>query len=162
MSSFPESYLGQLRAVVGHRMLLVPGARVVLENHRGEILLQQRSDFRIWGLPGGNAEIGESLATVAMREVQEETGLSVSNLQAFGFGCDPTIEIHIFPNGDQCQFFVLNFCSKNFSGDLRMTDDESLALRWFSIRQLPDMLPNMLGSVQAYERFLDSGKFQMI
>ena len=80
MSSFPESYLGQLRAVVGHRMLLVPGARVVLENHRGEILLQQRSDFGVWGLPGGNAEIGESLATVAMREVQEETGLSVSNL----------------------------------------------------------------------------------
>ena len=97
-----------------------------------------------------------------MREVQEETGLIVSNLQPFGFGCEPAIETHIFPNGDQCQFFVLNFCSNKISGDLRMTDDESLALRWFSKRQLPDMLPNMLRSIHAYERFLDSGKFQMI
>ena len=45
MPGFAESYLGQLRAVVGSRMLLVPGARVVLENQRGEILLQQRSDY---------------------------------------------------------------------------------------------------------------------
>lgn len=83
-------------------MLLVPGARIVLENSNREILLQQRSDFGLWGLPGGNAEVGQSLETVAMREMLEETGLQVTNLKPFGFGCDPAIETHVFPNGDQC------------------------------------------------------------
>jgi 8-oxo-dGTP pyrophosphatase MutT (NUDIX family) len=162
MAGFVESYLGQLRTLVGSRMLLVPGARVVLENQAGEILLQQRSDFSVWGLPGGNAEVGEDLETVAMREVLEETGLVVSKLQPFGFGCDPLVETHVFPNGDQCQFFVLNFYSRDFSGDLRVGDDESLALRWFSKQQLPEMLPNMRRSVEAFERFLEAGTFQMI
>jgi 8-oxo-dGTP pyrophosphatase MutT (NUDIX family) len=162
MAGFADTYLGQLRARLGNQMLLVPGARVVLENATGEVLLQQRSDFGIWGLPGGNAEVGENLETVAIREVQEETGLLVSNLHPFGFGCDPKIETHAFPNGDQCQFFVLNFYSRDFMGELRVADDESLALKWFSKQQLPDMLPNMRRSVEAYGRFKETKLFQMI
>jgi ADP-ribose pyrophosphatase YjhB (NUDIX family) len=99
---------------------------------------------------------------VARREVLEETGLVVSKLQPFGFGCDPAIETHVFPNGDQCQFFVLNFCGRDFSGDLRVADDESLALKWFPTTRLPEMLPNMRRSIEAYERFLEAGLFQMI
>jgi 8-oxo-dGTP pyrophosphatase MutT (NUDIX family) len=162
VSGFAESYIGQLRAAVGKRMLLVPGARIVLENSNREILLQQRSDFGLWGLPGGNAEVGQSLETVAMREMLEETGLQVTNLKPFGFGCDPAIETHVFPNGDQCQFFVLNFYSRDFSGELQISDDESLALKWFTMSGLPIMLPNMRKSVEAYQRYLESSDFQMI
>lgn len=162
MGGFADSYIGQLRAAVGKRMLLVPGARIVLENSNREILLQQRSDFGLWGLPGGNAEVGESLETVAMREMLEETGLQVTNLKPFGFGCDPAIETHVFPNGDQCQFFVLNFHSRDFSGELRISADESLALKWFPMSGLPSMLPNMRKSVEAYQRYLESSDFQMI
>lgn len=162
MGGFADSYIGQLRTTVGNRMLLVPVARIVLENREAEILLQQRSDFGLWGLPGGNAEVGESLETVAMREMLEETGLQVTNLKPFGFGSDPAIETHVFPNGDQCQFFVLNFYSRDFSGELRRSDDESLALKWFPMSGLPSMLPNMRKSVEAYQRYLESSDFQMI
>ena len=60
MTDFADSYVGQLRRVVGDRLLLVPGARIVIENAAGEILLQRRADFDLWGLPGGNAEEDES------------------------------------------------------------------------------------------------------
>jgi len=40
LTDFADSYLGRLRSLVGPRLLLVPGARVVIENEAGEILLQ--------------------------------------------------------------------------------------------------------------------------
>lgn len=162
MPDFADSYLGRLRSLVGSRLLLVPGARIVIENEAGEILLQKRSDLRIWGLPGGNAEAGEDLVSVVTREVLEETGLSVSDVKPFGFGGDPTLETIQFPNGDKCQFFVLNFFTRRFQGDLVISDDESLELKWFATKSLPDLLPNMKASIISYAVFKKTGEFQMI
>lgn len=162
VAAFADSYLGHLRALVGTRLLLVPGARVVIENAAGEILLQHRSDLHIWGLPGGNAEPGEDPVSSVKREVLEETGLVVSSLTPFGLGGNPALETIEFPNGDRCQFFVLNFCTTSFCGDLKISDDESVALSWFSQDSLPPMLPNMEASVLAYQLFRDTGTFQLI
>ena len=41
-------------------------------------------------------------------------------------------------------------------------DDESSAVGWFSVDKLPEMLPNMVRSIEAYLRFRATGKFQMI
>ena len=111
------------------------------------------------GLPGGNAEEGESLETAIVRETAEETGLDV---KPFGFGCDPTVETFTFANGDRCQYFVLNFFTRSFLGPPKVSDKESTAVDWFSTSQLPRMLPNMRRSVEAYVRFLQTGEFQMI
>ena len=43
----------------------------------GRILLIRRADERIWGLPKGTVEPGETLEETAVREVREETGLQV-------------------------------------------------------------------------------------
>ena len=48
------------------------------------ILLIQREDFRVWGLPGGDVDPGESLARAAVREAQEETGLTVALTRLVG------------------------------------------------------------------------------
>jgi ADP-ribose pyrophosphatase YjhB (NUDIX family) len=162
VNHFEDSHLGRLRQLVGPQLLLVPGARIVIENSDGKILLQKRSDLGVWGLPGGNAEPGEDLRTVVVREVFEETGLIVSDIKPFGFGCDPGLETVQFPNGDLCQFFVLNFATKSYAGDLRMLDGESLALDWYSTDSLPEMLPNMKECVGSYQRFSATGEFQMI
>ncbi|MBL4785601.1 MAG: NUDIX domain-containing protein [Cohaesibacteraceae bacterium] len=162
MHDFEASHLGKIRLLVGPQLLLVPGARIVIENANGKILLQKRADLNIWGLPGGNAEPGEDLSGVIEREVFEETGLAITNALPFGFGCNPDLETIRFPNGDQCQFFVLNFHTMSFTGELRMLDGESLALEWYAKDALPEMLPNMKASILAYHRFRTTGIFQMI
>ena len=48
----------------------------------GRVLLIRRADERIWGLPKGTVEPGETLEETAMREVREETGLQVRVLRA--------------------------------------------------------------------------------
>ena len=160
--AFADSYLGQLRELIGNRLVLMPGARVVIERDDGRILLQKRTDFGLWGLPGGSAEEGEGLEAVAAREVVEETGLIVRGIEPFGFGCDPQYETFQFPNGDRTQFFALMFYARSFEGEPAVMDDESSAVGWFSVDKLPEMLPNMVRSIEAYLRFRATGKFQMI
>ena len=165
MSNFADSYVGQLRALVGHRILLMPGARIVIERDDGKILLQLRSDFGVWGLPGGMPEPGDSITETIIREVLEETGLTINSCQPFGFGSDPGRETFTYPNGDQAQHFVLNFYTSAFSGtpavDPVVYNDETLKLEWFNPVELPDMLPNMRRPVEAYLKFKHTGAFQV-
>jgi ADP-ribose pyrophosphatase YjhB (NUDIX family) len=160
--TFAESYLGKLRSLVGSRPLLVPGARVVIAREDGAILLQHRGDFSVWGLPGGNAEEGEDLTEVAIRETFEETGLRIRNPRPFGFGSNPQFETVRFPNGDACQFFVMMFYATDYDGDIVIDGLETLDLQWFHTNELPAMLENMRRSVEAYTAFSRTGTFQMI
>ncbi|MEI9428126.1 hypothetical protein [Mesorhizobium sp. Cs1299R1N3] len=54
------------------------------------------------------------------------------------------------------------FYTRRFEGEPAVADDESSAVEWFSVDSLPEMLPNMARSVEAYLRFKTTGKFQMI
>src|SRR4029079_4281596 len=47
----------------------------VVGNEKGEILLVQRADSKVWLYPTGWADIGYSPAEVAVKEVEEETGI---------------------------------------------------------------------------------------
>ena len=50
------------------------GASAVIFDDQGRVLLQKRRDFRVWALPGGGIEPGETSEQAAIREVREETG----------------------------------------------------------------------------------------
>ncbi len=162
MAGFDSTYLGRLRQVVGDRLILTPGARIVIQNADGRILLQHRTDFGLWGLPGGSAEDGEDLTSIIVREVEEEVGLLIEPPQPFGFASDPAFETITYPNGHRCQFFVMLFFTEAFQGVPRVADDESHAVDWFDMGALPDMLPNMRRTVEAYRAFRTTGSFQMI
>lgn len=156
-----ESYVGSLRRILGTRLLMVPGTRVFIENAEGQLLMQLRRDFRVWGFPGGNVELGERFEDCVTREVFEETGVSIANLTPVALSSDPKHETLTYPNGDQCQFFVLMFWTNSFTGTPTIADDESLELGWFGPGGWPEMLPTMRRGLEAFESFRNTGIFQV-
>jgi 8-oxo-dGTP pyrophosphatase MutT (NUDIX family) len=65
--------------------MLVPTLGVAVAVCAGDqLLLTLREDFKVWCLPGGSVEDGESVAEAAIREVREETGLDVQLLRMVG------------------------------------------------------------------------------
>jgi 8-oxo-dGTP pyrophosphatase MutT (NUDIX family) len=160
--SFEQSHLGQLRKVVGNRLLLVPGTRIVIENQDGLILLDLRADFRIWALPGGACEPDESSQHTIIREVLEETGIVLGSVTPFGFASDPDWETITFPNGDACRNFSLMFTTREFAGEPRPMDGESIGYQWCDPRVLPEMVANHRRSVEAWLRWKAGEGFQLI
>ena len=57
---------------------------VAFIEREGAILLERRVDSGRWGLVGGAVELNDSLEAALRREVQEETGLTVSRFSLFG------------------------------------------------------------------------------
>jgi 8-oxo-dGTP pyrophosphatase MutT (NUDIX family) len=160
---FSDSYLGKLRKVVGTRLILVPGARIVLHDRLGRVLLELRKDFRRWGLPGGHQEIGDSTAETAIREVFEETGLRIKRPQVFGIASDPTHETIRFPNGDRTQSVAILFHASKPGGEPKFDPHETLELGWFALKDLPaSLMPNSARTLKAFRRYRKTGKFQMI
>ena len=82
-------YIMDMRRLVGHIPLMLCGASVIVENERGEILLEQRADNGAWGYAGGAVELYERVEDAAARELFEETGLAADALELFGFFSGP-------------------------------------------------------------------------
>ncbi|WP_392531666.1 NUDIX hydrolase [Nostoc sp. C117] len=160
MANWSDSYLGKLRQVVGNRLLMLCGTRVIIEDNLGRVLLQQRSDFKLWGLPGGCPEEGESIEQCSVREVFEETGLTVKRLQPVGFSSNPAFETVTYPNGDRVQNFILIFLAIEWEGSLACLDGESLALKFFDLADLPRLLmPNDDPVLEKFQEYKKSGEF---
>jgi 8-oxo-dGTP diphosphatase len=69
-------------------------AGVLLIDRSGALLMQHRDEHapvspNQWGVPGGRIERGESPIVAAHRELLEETGLVVADLQPFWSGPRP-------------------------------------------------------------------------
>lgn len=133
-----SDYLRNLRAKIGHDVLLTPGVAAVIVNDRGEVLLQRRSDDGRWGLPGGAMEPGEEPAETLVREVREETALEVVPERIVGVYSGPDFRVR-YGNGDEAMIVSITFACRPGAGEPRVNDDESLEIRYFA----PDALPPM-------------------
>jgi ADP-ribose pyrophosphatase YjhB (NUDIX family) len=60
------------------------GVVCAVVDDEGRLLLSQRGDLGVWGLPGGRLDAGERLDAAAAREVLEETGVVVKVERAVG------------------------------------------------------------------------------
>ena len=76
-------YIMDLRKIVGHRRLLMPGAGV-FPIRDGKVLLQRRKDNGLWADHGGAVELSEKVEDAARREMQEETGLMPGEMEFLG------------------------------------------------------------------------------
>ena len=108
---------------------MVPSVNVVVVNDDGDILLIRRTDNDNWALPGGAIDLGESVAQAAIRETQEETGITPEIIGLVGIYTDPRHVIHYTSNDEVRQEFSIVLTGRPLAG--RPTpSDESREVRW--------------------------------
>ena len=94
--------------------------------------------------PGGHVEPGETVVASVIREVQEETGLTVSNLQNCGY-------IQWYNPVKQSQYFVFLFKTSTFSGEL--TGSVEGSVKWMTLEEMlsGQLAPNMLKYLAVFQ-----------
>lgn len=89
----------------------------MIYDERGNILVQDRVDEAWPGIcfPGGHVEVGESFHDAVVREVKEETGLTISHPRLCG--------IKQFMRDDQSRYLVLFYKTKEFEGEVCSSEE---------------------------------------
>ncbi|MDP2656645.1 MAG: NUDIX hydrolase [bacterium] len=124
----------------------------LLYNQKHEVLLIRRSLVDdvlpgMWDIPGGTLEDGEDLQNGAVREVKEETGLDIKNLNLF----------HYTSNVDQTkdiEFIRLIFIGQCDDTEIVLNPEDHDEYRWVSLdKPLEDIamveyLPDLIQMLQ--------------
>lgn len=122
---------------------LIEAAGGLVLNDSGDFL----GIFRLgkWDLPKGKAEQGERIEETALREVEEEcgiTGLTIQQKLCDTFHCYP------YKNSFALKISYWYLMSWNGSGNLKAQADEGIvAVRWFSKNDLTEFKSNTYASI---------------
>ncbi|MBQ8122974.1 MAG: NUDIX hydrolase [Ruminococcus sp.] len=132
-------YIMELRRELGSRPIIMAGTGVILVNGKNEILLGRRTDNGFWDYPGGSMELGESFEDCARREVLEETGLTCGKLE-FLMDVSGQESFYRYPNGDQVYIAGIVYLCRDFTGQMKVQEEEVAEQRFFPIDRLPENL----------------------
>jgi 8-oxo-dGTP pyrophosphatase MutT (NUDIX family) len=128
-------FILELRSMVGHHPLWLPGVTALVVDDQGRVLMVQRSDNGLWTLPSGIAEPGEEMAFACAREVLEETGIVVRVEELISIR---TVGPVTYPNDDVTSYVDHFFRCRPTGGTAVVGDDESIAVGWFDPDHLPE------------------------
>lgn len=119
---------------------MMPAAGVIIENEKGQILLQKRTDNGHWCFPGGSCDAGHTFLQTAVKEIQEETGLDLQaeDLTLFALLSDAELEKIQYPDGSFTHYYSAWFFTTKYSGEMIDSNDETAELKFCSLDDLPE------------------------
>lgn len=99
----------------------------MVTDEEGKVLVQMHGGgWKGWCFPGGHVEPKESFVESVIREVWEESGLTIQNPKICG--------VKQFFLEDGCRYVVLLFQAREFTGHLRSSSEGEV--RWMSLEEL--------------------------
>lgn len=126
------------------------GCSAAIFNDQGKVLLTKRQDNSQWCLPSGGMESGESATEACVREVLEETGLSVRVKRFVGVYSHPD-QLTVYSETDKFQIVALHFEAEVVGGELGLSDETS-DFGYFTLEEIDSL--EMLGRHK--ERIIDT------
>ena len=135
---------------IGKQGKMRVGCSAAIFDERGRILLTRRVDNGQWCLPGGGMEPGESAAEACVREVLEETGLSVRVKRLVGIYSHPD-QMVVYPDGGKFQIVALHFQAEVSGGEPGLSN-ETTDFGYFTLQEIEVM--EMFGRHK--ERIMDT------
>lgn len=119
----------------------------VLIVHEDKVLLRKHDKYKVWLMVGGHIELDEDPVAAALREVQEEVGLTVELLGdvpqlSEGEGYRELLAprfMNIHPISDTHQHISLVYVARALTTDIVEGEGEkSDEIRWFTNEELDD------------------------
>lgn len=121
-----------------------PGISAAIIVQDGKVLMVRRRVSEgelMWQFPAGAIEAGEGAQDAAVRETDEETGLSVKALRLLGE--------RVHPKTGRLMSYT---ACEVVSGEAHVADDDELdAVAWVTLAEIPEYVPyGLYGPVQEY------------
>ena len=127
----------------------VTGGEAAIVDDQERILLIQRSDDRLWAMPGGLFNMEETAAEGVAREAREEIGVEVDVLELIG-----VYDSRLCGSQTQLQLYHFVFLCREVARVAATTPHEVLDSAWFAERGLPPLSPGHAVRVPEVFRYL--------